>query len=48
MSKAVVSLAEKLALLRVIPSQMIPSTLKHKINLPKLTEMKFEYARHAK
>jgi hypothetical protein len=48
MSKVVISLAEKLALLRAIPPQMIPSTLKYKINLPKLTEMKFEYARRAK
>lgn len=48
MSKVVLSVAEKLAQLRVIPPQSFPSTLKHNILLPKFTEIKFEYARQAK
>jgi hypothetical protein len=37
MSKVALSLAEKLSQLRHIPQQMLPSTLKHKIILPKFT-----------
>lgn len=48
MSKAALSLAERLAQLRQIPNHMLPATLKHKILLPKFTELKFEANRNAK
>jgi hypothetical protein len=48
MSKAVLSVAERLAQLRHIPNSMLPATLKHKILLPKLTEIKLEANRNAK
>lgn len=48
MSKAALSIAEKLAQLRHIPNSMLPATLKHKILLPKLTELKVEANRNAK
>lgn len=37
MSKVATSLAERLAQMRQIPPNMLPSTLKHKILLPKFT-----------
>jgi hypothetical protein len=37
MSKVALSIAERLAHLRNIPQQMLPSTLKHKILVPKLS-----------
>lgn len=40
MSKVALSLADKLAHLRQIPQHLLPGTLKHKIMLPKLTELK--------
>lgn len=40
MSKAALSFVDKLAQLRQIPQHMLPGTLKHKILLPKLTELK--------
>lgn len=40
--------AEKLAQLRLIPPNMLPSTLKHGIALPKLAELRMEYSKNAK
>jgi hypothetical protein len=48
MSKVVISLAERLAQLRIIPPEKIPTTLKHDIVLPKFQEIRFESARNAK
>lgn len=48
MSKTVVTLAERLAQLRVIPPEKVPSTLKHEISLPKFQEIRFQSARMAK
>ena len=41
MSKPALALADKLAQLRQIPQHLLPATLKHKILLPRLTELKF-------
>lgn len=41
-------LAEKLANLRVIPPNMLPSTLKYNLTLPKLAELRLEYSKNAK
>lgn len=41
-------LAERLAQLRVVPQAMLPSTLKHKILLPNVAEIRLEYSRNAK
>ena len=41
MSKVSLTVAEKLAQLRKIPPNMLPSTLKHNIVLPNITEIKF-------
>lgn len=48
MSKAALSLAEKLAQLRQIPANLLPNTLKHKILLPKFTEFKLEANKSSK
>ncbi len=48
MNKATVSLAQKLAELRVIPQNILPSTLKYKVTLPKIAELKIEYSKNAK
>lgn len=48
MSKVVISIAERLKQLRQIPENMLPSTLTHKITLPKFTEMKIEHNQRAK
>lgn len=48
MSKAALSLAERLAQLRQIPNHLLPSTLKHKVLLPKITELRLEANRTAK
>ena len=42
------SVAEKIASLRHIPENMLPSTLKHNIVVPKLAELKLEYSTTAK
>lgn len=46
--KAGLTVVEKLAQLRTIPAHMLPSTLKHKILLPKCTEIKLEANKLAK
>ena len=48
MSKVVKTVAEKIAALRHIPPTMLPSTLKHNLMLPKISEMRFDYARNAR
>ena len=48
MSKAAKTVAEKLAQLRNIPPNLLPSTLKHKLVLPNITEMRFEYSKSAR
>lgn len=48
MSKAALSLAERLAQLRQIPQHLLPGTLRHKLLLPRLTELKLEANRSAK
>lgn len=40
MSKAALSLVDRLAQLRQIPQHLLPSTLRHKVLLPRLTELK--------
>ena len=42
------SVAEKIASMRPIPENMLPSTLKHNIVVPKLAELKLEYSTTAK
>lgn len=46
--KAGLSVADKLAKLRQIPSNMLPSTLKHKLILPRIEEIRLDYSRAAK
>lgn len=48
MSKVALTLAERLAQIRNIPNHMLPSTLKHKLLLPKITELKLEANKSAK
>jgi hypothetical protein len=48
MSKVALTLAERLAQIRNIPNHMLPSTLKHKVLLPKITELKLEANKSAK
>lgn len=48
MSKVALTLAERLAHMRHIPNHMLPSTLKHKVILPKITELKLEANKSAK
>lgn len=46
--KAGLLVADKLARLRQIPNNMLPSTLKHKLLLPKIAEIRLDYSRSAK
>lgn len=46
--KAGLSVAEKLNKMRVIPNTMLPSTLKHKLVLPNIVEIRLDYSRSAK
>ena len=48
MNKAGLSIAEKIAQLRPIPQELLPSTLKYNLKFPKFAEIKFEYAKTAK